>query len=133
MENKYRKTKTTVSLINYHFVFCPRYRRKIFDISDVETRFKEIVKDICNELEIEIIAIECDRDHTHMFLNCPPTLSPSDIMNKIKGVSSKLIRKEFDELSKMPSLWTRSYFVSTAGNVSSETIKKYVEGQKTRY
>jgi putative transposase len=133
MENKYRKTKTTVSLINYHFVFCPRYRRKIFDISDVETRFKEIVKDICDELEIEIIAIECDRDHTHMFLNCLPTLSPSDIMNKIKGVSSKLIRKEFDELSKMPSLWTRSYFVSTAGNVSSETIKKYVESQKTRY
>jgi len=133
MENKYRKTKTTVSLINYHFVFCPRYRRKIFDISDVETRFKEIVKDICNELEIEIIAIECDRDHTHMFLNCPSKLSPSDIMNKIKGVSSRIIRDEFEELSKMPSLWTRSYFVSTAGNVSSETIKKYVESQKKRY
>lgn len=133
MENKYRKTKTTVSLINYHFVFCPRYRRKIFDIPNVEARFKEIVKEICDELEIEIIAIECDRDHTHIFLNCLPTLSPSDIMNKIKGVSSKLIRKEFDELSKMPSLWTRSYFVSTAGNVSSETIKKYVESQKTRY
>lgn len=133
MENKYRKTKTTVSLINYHFVFCPRYRRKIFDISDVETRFKEIVKDICNELEIEIIAIECDRDHTHIFLNCLPTLSPSDIMNKIKGVSSRIIRDEFEELSKMPSLWTRSYFVSTAGNVSSEMIKKYVESQKKRY
>ena len=133
MENNYRKTKTTVSLINYHFVFCPRYRRKIFDISNVETRFKEIVKEICGELEIEIIAIECDRDYTHIFLNCLSTLSPSDIMNKIKGVSSKLIREEFKELSKMPSLWTRSYFVSTAGNVSSETIKKYVESQKTRY
>ena len=133
MENNYRKTKTTVSLINYHFIFCPRYRRKIFDIPNVEARFKEVVKEICDELEIEIIAIECDRDHTHIFLNCLPTLSPSDIMNKIKGVSSKLIRKEFDELSKMPSLWTRSYFVSTAGNVSSETIKKYVESQKTRY
>lgn len=133
MENKYRRTKTTVSLINYHFVFCPRYRRKIFDNPNVETRFKEIVKNICEELEIEIIAIECDKDHTHIFLNCLPTLSPSDIMNKIKGVSSKLIREEFEELNRMPSLWTRSYFVSTAGNVSSETIKKYVEEQKTRY
>ena len=57
MENKYRRTKTTVSLINYHFVFCPRYRRKIFDNPNVETRFKEIVKNICEELEIEIIAI----------------------------------------------------------------------------
>lgn len=133
MENKYRTTKTTVSLINYHFVFCPRYRRKIFDTSSVEVRFKEIVKDICDELEISIIAIECDRDHAHIFLNCLPKLSPSDIMNKIKGVSSRLIREEFEELSKMPSLWTRSYFVSTAGNVSSETIKKYVEEQRTRY
>lgn len=133
MENKYRTTKTTVSLINYHFVFCPRYRRKIFNISNVETRFKEIVKDICDELEISTIAIECDRDHAHIFLNCLPKLSPSDIMNRIKGVSSRLIRDEFEELKKMPSLWTRSYFVSTAGNISSETIKRYVEEQKTRY
>ena len=133
MESNYRKTKTTVSLINYHFVFCPRYRRKIFNTPNVETRFKEVVKEICDENDIWIIAIECDRDHTHMFLNCPPKLSPSDIMNKIKGVSSRIIRDEFKELSKMPSLWTRSYFVSTAGNVSSKTIKKYVESQKTRY
>ena len=133
MENNYRHTNTTVSLINYHFVFCPRYRRKIFDIPDVEIRFKEIVKDVCGENNIQIIAIECDKDHTHMFLNCPPKLSPSDVMNKIKGVSSRIIRNEFEELSKMPSLWTRSYFVSTTGNVSSETIKKYVENQKTRY
>ena len=92
-----------------------------------------MVKFICNEMEIEIIAIECDRDHTHMFLNCPPTLSPSDIMQKIKGVTSRVLRDEFPELKKMPSLWTRSYFVSTASNVCSETIKKYVESQKTRY
>lgn len=133
MENKYRKTKTTVSLINYHFVFCPRYRRKIFLIPNVEERFKHMVKYICEEMDIEIIAIECDKDHTHMFLNCLPTLSPSDIMQKIKGVTSRVLREEFPELKKMPSLWTRNYFVSTAGNVSSETIKKYVENQKTRY
>ena len=133
MENKYRHTNTTVSLINYHFVFCPRYRRKIFLIPNVEKRFKELVKIKCKELEIEIIAIECDKDHSHMFLNCLPTLSPSDIMQQIKGYTSKILREEFSELSKMPSLWTRSYFVSTAGNVCSETIKKYVENQKKRY
>ena len=133
MENKYRHTNTTVSLINYHFVFCPRYRRKIFLIPHVEERFKELLKIKCKELEIEIIAIECDKDHTHMFLNCLPTLSPSDIMQQIKGYTSKILREEFLELSKMPSLWTRSYFVSTAGNVCSETIKKYVENQKKRY
>ena len=84
-------------------------------------------------MEIEIIAIECDKDHTHMFLNCLPTLSPSDIMQKIKGITSRALRDEFSELKKMPSLWTRNYFVSTTGNVCSETIKKYVENQKKRY
>ena len=133
MNNEYRTTKTTVSLINYHFVFCPRYRRKIFNIPNVEDRFKHLVNCICEEMEIEIIAIECDKDHTHMFLNCLPTMSPADVMQKIKGYTSKILREEFVELRKMPSLWTRSYFVSTAGNVCSETIKRYVENQKTRY
>ena len=82
MENKYRHTNTTVSLINYHFVFCPRYRRKIFNIPNVEKRFKELVNIKCKELNIEIIAIECDEDHTHIFLNCLPTFSPSDIMQQ---------------------------------------------------
>lgn len=133
MKNIYKHTNTTVSLINYHFVFCPRYRRKIFMIPDVEQRFKELVKIKCKELDIEIIAIECDKDHTHIFLNCPPILSPSDIMQQIKGYTSRILRKEFLELSKMPSLWTRSFFISTAGNVSSSTIKMYVESQKKRY
>ena len=106
MENDYRHTNTTVSLINYHFVFCPRYRRKIFLIPKIEQRFKTLVNEKCKELEIEIIAIECDKDHVHMFLNCLPTQSPSDIMQYIKGYTSKILREEFDILRKMPSLWT---------------------------
>ena len=133
MENNYKHTKTTVSLINYHFVFCPRYRRKIFLISNVEERFKELIKIKCKELNINIIAIECDKDHVHIFLNCLPTMSPSDIMKSLKGYTSKILRNEFNELSKMPSLWTKSFFISTAGNVCSETIKQYVKNQKKRY
>ncbi|MGL4522601.1 MAG: IS200/IS605 family transposase [Bacilli bacterium] len=127
------KTNTTVSTINFYFVFCPRYRRKIFLKQEVEERFKQIVKDVCREMEIEIIAMECDKDHAHLFLNTLPTLSPSDIMQKIKGVTSKKLREEFTHLQKMPSLWTRSFFVSSTGNVSSETVKTYVESQKKRY
>ena len=132
MLNEYRRTKTTVSLINYHFVFCPRYRRKIFLNSQVEERFKKLVQEICEELEIEVIAMECDQDRVHLFLNALPTFSPTDIMAKIKGVTSKKLREEFSHLQHLPSLWTRSYFVSTAGNVSSETIQHYVENQKKR-
>jgi REP element-mobilizing transposase RayT len=130
--NEYRRTSSTVSLINYHFVFCPRYRKKIFINMEVEQRFKELVKEICDDLNIVIIAIETDKDHSHMFLNALPSLSPADIMAKIKGTTSKRLREEFKHLAHMKSLWTRSYFVSTAGNVSSETIKRYVEQQKTR-
>lgn len=132
MINDYRRTKTTVSFINYHFVFCPRYRRKIFLNTKVEECFKMLVQEICNELDIVIIAMECEKDHVHLFLNTLPTLSPADTMAKIKGVTSKYLREEFPHLMHLPSLWTRSYFVSTAGNVSSETIKHYVENQKTR-
>lgn len=130
--NEYRRTSTTVSLLNYHFVFCPRYRRKIFLQAEVEQRFKELVHEVCEELQIQIVTLECDKDHTHMFLNALPSLSPADMMAKIKGVTSKKLREEFPHLRHLPSLWTRSYFVSTAGNVSSETIKRYVEQQKTR-
>ncbi len=90
------------------------------------------MKDVCSELSIEIVALECDKDHTHMFLNALPSLSPADIMAKVKGVTSKQLREEFPHLRHLPSLWTRSYFVSTAGNVSNDIVKRYVEQQKTR-
>ncbi len=130
--NKYRRTKTTVSLIHYHFVFFPRYRRKIFLNTKVKECFKELVQEICVELDVSIVAMACDKDHVHLFLHISPTFSLADTMAKIKGVTSKRLREEFPHLAYLPSLWIRSDFVSTAGNVSSETIKHYVESQKTR-
>lgn len=132
MKNEYKYTKTTVSLINYHFVFCPRYRRKIFNIQGVEDRFKELTIAECSKQGIEILALECHVDHVHIFVSVIPTMSIPSIMKQIKGCTSLRLREEFPQLSAMPSLWTRSYFVSTAGNVSSETIQWYVDTQKTR-
>lgn len=132
MKNEYKHTKTTVSLINYHFVFCPRYRRKIFNIDGVEERFKELTIAECERCGIDILALECHVDHVHIFVSVLPTMSIPEIMVRIKGASSHELRNEFPQLKAMPSLWTRSYFVSTAGNVSSKTIKKYVDTQKTR-
>lgn len=132
MNNTYLRTKTSVSLINYHFIFCPRYRRKIFDIPGVEARFKELTSIKSASLGIDILAMECYHDHVHLFLSCPPIYSPADIMKYIKGASSLELRQEFPKLSAMPSLWTRSYFVSTTGHVSSDTIQWYVSTQKSR-
>lgn len=131
MEKKYRHTATTVSMVNYHFVFCPRYRRKIFLIDGLETRFKELVNQICKQNEIEILAMECHIDHCHLFVNAPPTLSPADIMKLVKGTTGSILKKEFFT-SANTRVWTRSYFVSTAGDVSSATIEHYVKEQKTR-
>ena len=132
MKTSYLKTKTTVSLCRYHFVFCPYKRRRIFDIPCVEDRFKEVTRKRCAEDGFEIIAMECHHDHVHMFLSAPPQVSPSDIMKIVKGYTSHVLRNEFPALSRMSSLWTRSFFVSTAGDVSAATIKRYVDAQKTR-
>ena len=131
MGQNYRTTQTTVSLIKYHFVFCPRYRRKAL-VGEVETQLKEMLPGICQEIEVNILALEIMPDHVHIFLNALPSISPSDIMAKVKGVTSRRLRQEFKHLQHLPSLWTRSFFCSTAGNVSSETIQKYIEEQKRR-
>ena len=132
MKNNYKHTKTTVSLINYHIVFCPRYRRKIFNIPDVEERFKVLTSDECNKHGIDIISMECHIDHVHMFVSVYPQQSIPDILKIIKGATSHKLREEFPILRNMPSLWTRSYFISTAGYVSSKTIEWYIKTQKTR-
>ncbi|MCM3749454.1 IS200/IS605 family transposase [Paenibacillus pasadenensis] len=131
MSQDYRTTKTTVSLLNYHFVFCPRYRRKVL-IHEVETHLQQLVQEICLEHDWNIVAMEVMPDHVHLFLNVLPTDSPTEIMAKVKGITSRRLRQHFEHLNHMPSLWTRSFFVSTEGNVSSETIQRYIENQKKR-
>lgn len=133
MDNKYKKTSITVSLIRYHFIFCPRYKRKIFNIPGIKERFVELIEQTCNELNIEIISIECDEDNVHLFLSCLPTFSPSDIIQRLKSVTSRELRKEFAELSKMPSLWTKKYLVSTEDKISYEVIKEFLRDQRSRY
>ena len=132
MNDIYLRSSTSVSLINYHFVFCPRYRKKIFQIPGVEERFKSLVAIECKKNGVSILAMECHIDHVHMFLQGCPSMAPSFMMKHIKGTTSRWLRQEFPALARMPSLWSRSYFVSTAGNISSEAIKRYVETQKTR-
>ena len=127
----YRRTTTSVSMVNYHFVFCPRYRRKIFKIPGLEAFFKQKVFEICEQNDLHIIALECHIDHCHLFVNAPPKLSPAQIMKLIKGGTGYALKEKFFQ-TKKPQVWTRSYFVATAGNASNETVQRYVESQKTR-
>ena len=91
-----------------------------------------LIREKAKELGIEILALDIQPDHVHLFASCPPNLSPDQIMFRIKCYTAKVLRKEFPKLLKLPSMWTRSYFVSTAENVSSETIRRYIEQQSKR-
>jgi putative transposase len=127
---KYRHDKTKVYLVNYHLIWCPKRRKPVL-VGKIKERLEEIINEVANEKEIEIFALVVNPDHVHLFISANPMIPAHKIVKAFKGRSSRLLRKEFPELLKLPSLWTRSYFVSTAGNVSSETIQHYIEEQST--
>ncbi|MCC3440016.1 MAG: IS200/IS605 family transposase [Oscillatoriales cyanobacterium] len=110
-------------LLNYHFVFIPKRHKKVL-LGDVATRTRQIFLELSIEKGWDILALEVAPDHVHLFVAVKPTDTPVLVVKLFKGRSSRFLREEFPELKKLPSLWTSSYFVSTAGNISSEVVKK---------
>jgi putative transposase len=131
MAQEYRRKDTCVFLVNYHLIWCPKRRRKIL-VGPIRDRLVQIINESAPNLESEVLALEVMPDHLHLFLSATPQWAPNQLVGRLKGKSARLLRQEFPELLRMPSLWTRSYFCSTAGNVSSETIKRYIAEQTTR-
>ena len=127
---RYRHLRGSVSTMTYHFVWCPKFRRKVL-VGAIEARLAVLIRKKCEELYCEIVALEIMPDHVHLFLKAPPTHAPQHIANQLKGFTSHELRKEFPVLkSRLPSLWSRSYYVGSAGAVSAATIQKYIEQQK---
>lgn len=124
----YQHEQQSVHLVVYHVIWCPKRRRKLL-VGPVRDRLKQLIEVVCQEHEWQILTLAIQPDHVHLFIRANPYTLPSDIPRLIKGRSSHDLRGEFAHLKKMPSLWTRSYFISTAGNVSQETIQKYIERQ----
>lgn len=125
---EYEHNRTSVTMVNYHIVFCPKYRRQIL-VGNVKKRLNEIMDEVAKENGWEITAKEIMPDHVHLFVSADVGTKPHIVVKRFKGKSSRYLRKEFRDLRKMPTLWTRSYFLSTAGNVSASTIRKYIEQQ----
>ena len=117
------------SHIYYHIVFCTKYRRKVLN-GEIENRVKELLKE--SEDGFKIKEIEIMPDHVHCFVELTSTeKSPHAIVARLKGYSSRFLRKEFASLkTKIPSMWTRSYYIGSVGNVSKEVIEKYIQNQK---
>lgn len=128
MNQSYRHKHTSVTLINYHFIWIVRRRRRVLTGS-IKQQLEILIHDISRQLDCEVISLAIEPEHIHLFLNCPPDIAPTQLMHRIKGATARKLRQEFPELLKLPSMWTRSYFCSTAGNVASSTIQKYIEAQ----
>lgn len=127
---RWTKSKTSVHNVAYHLIWCPKYRRSVL-IGDVEKRLKQLLKQKANENDWKIETMEIMPDHVHLFVKANPVASPHWIVQQFKGYSSNILRKEFPELkSKLPTLWTRSYYCESVGHISEDTIKKYIEDQK---
>ena len=122
------KTRWTHYSIAYHFVWIPKYRRKILT-GEVQKATKELLAECCERYGLVLLGLETDLDHVHIFVSAPPRLSPAQIANLLKGYSSRYLRQRFPHLKKVcgqDHLWTQAYYVGTAGAVSAETIKRYI-------
>ena len=130
MEN-YRNSSHCVFDVKYHFVWCPKYRKRVLT-GEVATRLRDLVRQICLANEIEILEGAVSGDHVHVLLSCPPNMSPSKIMQLIKGRTSRKLRMEFAHLRRQfwgRHLWARGYFVATSGTVTDEVIAEYIRLQ----
>ncbi|MHA1828614.1 MAG: IS200/IS605 family transposase [Candidatus Heimdallarchaeaceae archaeon] len=126
----YKTNGNIVYSCKYHVVWCPKFRRPVL-VDGVDTRLKQIISEGVIELEAELIEMEVMPDHVHLVLEVDPQYGIHRLVRQIKGRSSRLLRQEFAWLrSRLPTLWTNSYFVSTVGGAPLEVIKQYVEAQK---
>lgn len=125
---EFRRESRSVSMINMHFVFVPKRRKPVL-VGKVAGRMQEVIFEVVTEHRWKLIAQEVMPDHVHILVNLKPQDSASLVANRIKGRASKYLRSEFPHLCKLPCLWTPSYFVSTVGNASTETVQRYIEEQ----
>ena len=124
----YQHEQHTVHLIVYHLIWCPKRRRKVLQ-GKLAERLGQIIHEVAKENEWEVIRLAIQPDHVHLFVRANPYTLPTDIARRIKGRSAHDLREEFPSLKKLPSLWTRNTFYSTAGNVSADIIQQYIERQ----
>lgn len=128
---KYKSNNNVVYFCKYHVVWCPKYRRKVL-VNGVDVRLKELIKEVCDEYNIDIIEMEIMPDHVHLLIEVDPQFGIHKAVKRIKGRSSCVLRQEFPWLTtRLPTLWTNSYFVSTVGGAPLSVIKQYIENQKT--
>ena len=132
VDSHYRTSASCVFTLKYHLVWYPKYRLNVLT-SEVAERLKDLLYEKANQIKVVIEVLEIMPDHVHLFVSADPTEAPQRLANQFKGYTSRILRKEFAHLhSRMPALWSRSYYVGSVGHVSVDAVKKYIEEQKRR-
>ena len=132
MDSRWKTNKGCVYNIGYHIIWCPKYRRKVLT-DGIDERCKELLYEKAVENGWEIDRMEIMPDHVHLFIKATPSDSIAHIVSQLKGYTSFVLRNEYPSLkSRLPNMWTRSYYVETIGHISEETIKRYIEEQKSK-
>ena len=128
------RTNHCANNINYHIVFCPKYRHNVIR-DKVEEVIKETVRKIRIDYGYTLLQMETMPDHVHIFLSAPPIVTPTEIVRTIKSITANTVFSTIPSLKRSyfwgSGLWSRGYYIGTAGNVSAETIKKYIEAQRS--
>ena len=127
---EYKSNRNVVYSCKYHVVWCPKYRRKVLT-DEIATRLKELIIETAEGINADVIEMEVMPDHVHLLIEVDPQYGINKAVRHIKGVSSHVLRSEFPSLkSRLPTLWTNSYFVSPVGGAPLSAIKQYIENQK---
>lgn len=126
----YKSNKNVVYSCKFHVVFCPKYRRKVL-VNGINVRLKELIESICQEIHVDLIEMEIMPDHVHLLIDVDPQFGVHRAVKTIKGKSSRILRQEFPVLTtRLPTLWTNSYFVSSVGGAPLSAVKEYIQNQK---
>jgi Transposase and inactivated derivatives len=130
---KYNKDAHRVYSLIFHIILIVKYRKKVFENQDIIDFTKETLDKISHDFQVSVLEQECGCDHIHLLISAKPTIDITKYLNILKGHSSRAIRSQFKEFLKDKlwgdSFWSDSYFIATAGNVSIDDLKKYIENQ----
>lgn len=129
---RYAKNPGAVCSLRYHLVWCPKYRRPVLE-GAVTDRLRQLIAEVTAEHAMTVHALEVMPDRVHLLVEADPTLCVAEIVNRIKGRSSRVLRQEFPWLRRrLPTLWSRSYYAGSVGHVSEPTVRRYLETQRAR-
>jgi len=130
---EYRSGRHCIFMLHAHLVFTPKYRKKVFEGKHIDA-LRIIFSDVCRSAGVELAEMDGECNHVHLLVNFPPHVQLSKLVNSLKGVSSRLLRKEFPEIEDnywKGVLWSRSYFAASVGGAPISILRQYIEQQNT--